>query len=162
MLRFQRCIHGSDSAMVVRCGPATEAHGRTTPATKRCGTAELSRATGRAACTALANCRSRFQRGKLRLQHRIPCIWQQNDSVAPTWDGRAAANHFAHDTVPHSPTAHSCWLSCREKITQSTACDRAIDRSCMSHFPPAQTGACDSDATRHRCSTVCKDMVPEW
>ena len=66
---------------------------------------------GRAACSALANCRSRFQRGKLQLQHHIPSIWQQNESVAPTWDGRAASNHFAHDTVPHSPTARAFLLA---------------------------------------------------
>ena len=58
MPRCRRCIHASGSAMVVWCGPATEAHGRTTPATKRCRTVELSRATGRAACSALAICSS--------------------------------------------------------------------------------------------------------
>ena len=26
------------------------------------------------------------------MQHHIPSIWQQNESVAPTWDGRAAVS----------------------------------------------------------------------
>ena len=134
MLRCRRCIYGSDSAMVVRCGPATEAHGRITPATKRCGTAELSRATGRAACSALANCRSRFQRRKLRLQHHIPSIWQQHESVAPTWDGRAASNHFAHDTVPHSPTARTFLLALVQGENHAVDCMRSRDRSRL-HVP---------------------------
>ena len=128
MLCCRRCIHGSGSAMVVWCGPATEAHGRTTPATKRCGTAELSRATGRAACSALTICSSPGSCG---------CGAVQADMTSERLGG-----------LPPRPrhTASPLWLlnSAEQAGSSVSRCNAIIDLRCAkakataSHWHPPE------------------------